>query len=215
MNNPHSIIALRFQPIKSRRRRWLFQNKHLLKMNNHLPLHPSPHRISVSWMVCRTKTCICFGCSALPPRFSEFIYCSIATSNNILTCFSYNRIEINNLLEVFVQMSKISFGLCNNLGLRYLHKHLQLVIYFYIIAYCPWLYYHCFVGDLIRPQSPAKSYNAQFIVHNGYITLELFTFFCDFGNAYLVSIQIPPNCDVYNESGIVRYCSFRKHNRNE
>ena len=61
-------------------------------------------------------TCICFGCSA-PPRFSEFIYCSIATSKNILTYFSYNRIEINNLLKVFVQISKTSFEFCNNLGL--------------------------------------------------------------------------------------------------
>ena len=60
-----SIIALRLQPIRSRRRRWLILNNHLLKMNNHLPLqfNPPPPRISVSWMVCRT---ICFGCSALP-----------------------------------------------------------------------------------------------------------------------------------------------------
>ena len=86
-------------------------------MNNHLPLQFTP-RISVSWMVCRTMTCICFGCSALPPRFSEFIYRSIATSKNILLCFSCDRIEINNLLEVFVQISKTSFGFCNNLGLR-------------------------------------------------------------------------------------------------
>ena len=113
----HSIIALRFQPIRSRSSRWLYLNKHLLKMNNHLPLQFTPH-ISVSWMVCRTMTCICFGCSALPPRFSEFIYHSIATSKNILLCFSCDRIEINNLLEVFVQISKTSFGFCNNLGLR-------------------------------------------------------------------------------------------------
>ena len=98
--------------------RWLFLDNHLLKMNNHLPLQFTPPRISVSWMVCRTMTCICFGCSALPPRFSEFIYRCIATSKNILTCFSYDRIEINNLLEVFVQISKTSFGFCNNLGLR-------------------------------------------------------------------------------------------------
>ena len=115
----NSIIALRFQPIRSRCRRWLFLNNHLLKMNNHLPLQFTPlPRISVSWMVCHTMTCICFGCSALPPRFSEFIYHSIATSKNILTCFSYNRIEINNLLYEFVQISKTSFGFCNNLGLR-------------------------------------------------------------------------------------------------
>ena len=112
-----SIIALRFQPIRSRSSRWLHLNNHLLKMNNHLPLQFTPH-ISVSWMVCRTMTCICFGCSALPPRFSEFIYHSIATSKNILLCFSCDRIEINNLLEVFVQISKTSFGFCNNLGLR-------------------------------------------------------------------------------------------------
>ena len=31
---------------------------------------------------------------------------------------TYDRIEINNLLEVFVQISKTSFGFCNNLGLR-------------------------------------------------------------------------------------------------
>ena len=74
-----SIIALRFQPIRSRRKRWLFLNNHLLKMNNHLPLQFTP-RNSVSWMACCTMTCICFGCSALPPRFSEFIYRSIATS---------------------------------------------------------------------------------------------------------------------------------------
>ena len=86
-------------------------------MNNHLPLQFTP-RISVSWMVCHTMTCICFGCSALPPRFSEFIYRSIATSKNILLYFSCDRIEINNLLEVFVQISKTSFGFCNNLGLR-------------------------------------------------------------------------------------------------
>ena len=86
-------------------------------MNNHLPLQFTP-RISVSWMVCLTMTCICFGCSALPPRFSEFIYHSIATSKNILLCFSCDRIEVNNLLEVFVQISKTSFGFCNNLGLR-------------------------------------------------------------------------------------------------
>ena len=112
------IIALCFQPIRSRRRRWLFLNNHLLKMNNHLRLQFTPH-ISVSCMVCRTMTCICFSCSALPPRFNEFIYRSIDTSKNILTCFSYNRIEIYNLLEVFVQISKTSFRFCNNLGLRH------------------------------------------------------------------------------------------------
>ena len=113
----HSIITLRFQPIRSRCMRWLFLNNHLLKINNHLPLQFT-HRISVSWMVCRTMTCICFGCSALPPRFSEFIHRTIATSKNTLTCLSYNRIEINNLLEVVVQISKTSLGFCNNLGLR-------------------------------------------------------------------------------------------------
>ena len=61
----YSIIALLFQPIRSRCMRWLFLNNHLLKMNNHLPLQFTP-RISVSWMVCRTMTCSCFGCSALP-----------------------------------------------------------------------------------------------------------------------------------------------------
>ena len=71
----YSIIALRFQPIRSRHRRWLYLNNHLLKMNNHLPLQFTP-RNTVSWMVCR----ICFDCSSLPPRFSEFIYRSIATS---------------------------------------------------------------------------------------------------------------------------------------
>ena len=60
-------------------------------------------------------TCICFGCSALLPRF---IYHSLATSKNTLTCFSYNKIEINNSLEVFVQISKTSFWFCSNLGLR-------------------------------------------------------------------------------------------------
>ena len=93
--------------------------------------------------VCRTMTCICFGCSALPPQFSEYIYRCIATSKIILTtCFSCNRIEINNLLEVFVQISKTSFGFCNNLGLRprllpnptsssISAQTPQLVIYFY------------------------------------------------------------------------------------
>ena len=88
-----------------------------LKMNNHLPLQFTPAFLYLQ-LVCRTITCICFGCSAVPPRFSEIIYRSIATSKNILTCFSYNGIEINNLLEVFVQISKTSFGFCNNLGLR-------------------------------------------------------------------------------------------------
>ena len=100
-------VALHFQPIRCRCRRLLFQNTHLLKMNNNLPLHPPPPpRISVSWMVCCTIICICFGCSSLPPRFSEFSYHCIATSKNTLTCFSHDRIEINNLLEVFVQISR-------------------------------------------------------------------------------------------------------------
>ena len=43
----YSIIALRFQPIRSRSSRWLYLNNHLLKMNNHLPLQFTPH-ISVS-----------------------------------------------------------------------------------------------------------------------------------------------------------------------
>ena len=70
LHNYDSIIALRFQPIRSRGSRWLFLNNHLLKMNNHLPLQFTP-RISVSWMVCRTMTCICFGSVYKPSnRFS-------------------------------------------------------------------------------------------------------------------------------------------------
>ena len=114
----NSIIALRFQPIRSPRRRWLFLNNHLLKMNNHLPLQFTPAFLYLRWFAVLWQSSICFGCSTLPPRFSEFIYRSIATSKNILICFSYNRIEINNLLEVFVHISKTSFGFCDNLGLR-------------------------------------------------------------------------------------------------
>ena len=50
--------------------------------------------------VCRTMTCICSGCSALPPRFSEFIYLCIVTSKNTLINFSYIRIKTNNLCNV-------------------------------------------------------------------------------------------------------------------
>ena len=78
----NSIIALRLQPIRGHRRRWLFLNNHLLKMNNHLPLQfTSPSAILyLGWLALLYMTCICFDCSALPPRFSEFIYRSIATS---------------------------------------------------------------------------------------------------------------------------------------
>ena len=44
-----SIIALRFQPIRSRSSRWLYLNNHLLKMNNHLPLQFTPHISVCGW----------------------------------------------------------------------------------------------------------------------------------------------------------------------
>ena len=61
-------------------------NNNVLKMNNHLPLQSTP-RISVSWVAYRTMTCICFGCSALPPRYENlFIAVSlqVKTSQHVL-----------------------------------------------------------------------------------------------------------------------------------
>ena len=48
--------------------------------------------------VCHTVAYTCFGCSALPPRFSELIYRCIVTSKNTITHFNYNRIEIKKLV---------------------------------------------------------------------------------------------------------------------
>ena len=45
----YSIIALRFQPIRRRHRRWLYPNNHLLKMNNHLPLQFTPAILYLGW----------------------------------------------------------------------------------------------------------------------------------------------------------------------
>ena len=111
--NKNYIIALRFQPIRSRRRRWLFLNNHLLKMNNHLSLQFIPHFCILDGLPLWHAFVL-----AVPRNPLDLVNFLSQYRKYILTCFSYNRIEINNLLEVFVQISKTSFRFCNNLGLR-------------------------------------------------------------------------------------------------
>ena len=58
---------------------------------------------------------LCIFISFTKCRLPKRLKCTI-------TCFSYNRIEINNLLEVFVQISKTSVITKSDIGLGYLHK---------------------------------------------------------------------------------------------
>ena len=77
------------------------------KMNNRAGANYSS-RSNTSLPYCDIQMYTCFGCSALPLQFSEFIYRCTITSQYILTYFNYYRIEINNvnLLDVFVQILK-------------------------------------------------------------------------------------------------------------